>query len=101
MHTESTVGPAIWKALAVIVIVAGVAAVWWVVQHRDRRDYPATVRTNFISACTASSTADYCSCALEAIENKYTLGEYIVWESVALRGGQLPPDMIATVQNKC
>jgi len=61
------------------------------------RDYPAQVRSNFLSSCTVSAPAAACSCALERIEQAYTFDDFIDAEQEYRRTGVLPADMTAAM----
>lgn len=57
------------------------------------RDYPAAVRSNFLDSCSTSSPAAACTCALEEIEQAYTLGEFVDAEQDYARTGEFPARM--------
>ncbi len=63
------------------------------------RDYPAQLRSNFLSSCSNYAPASACSCALEKIEQEYTIDEFIEAEQDYLRTGVLPSDMMAAMVN--
>ncbi|WP_143571006.1 hypothetical protein [Tessaracoccus sp. ZS01] len=46
-------------------------------------DYPAEVRTNFLDACVAQpgATSSMCSKCLEAVEDEFSLGEFVELEA--------------------
>jgi hypothetical protein len=62
------------------------------------RDYPAEVRSNFLESCSTNSTAAACSCALEEIEQAYTLGEFVDAEQDYMRTGDFPARMTSIMQ---
>jgi hypothetical protein len=62
------------------------------------RDYPAEVRRSFMSACSVNTSQSVCSCALEEIEDEYTLDQFADLErQLADRGGQLTPTLQSIV----
>jgi hypothetical protein len=62
------------------------------------RDYPAEVRSNFLESCSTNSPAAACSCALEEIEQAYTLGEFVDAEQDYVRTGDFPARMTSIMQ---
>jgi hypothetical protein len=62
------------------------------------RDYPAEVRSNFLQSCSTNSPAAACACALEEIEQAYTLGEFIDAEQDYVRTGDFPSRMTSIMQ---
>jgi hypothetical protein len=62
------------------------------------RDYPADVRRAFLTNCTPSASEPVCSCALEEIEDEYTLEQFVDLErQLADRDGQLTPTLQSIV----
>lgn len=49
-------------------------------------DFPASYRTNFLSACMTSSTYERCFCALETMEANFTLDEVLEVEAAESYG---------------
>jgi hypothetical protein len=62
------------------------------------RDYPAEVRSNFLESCSTNSPVSVCSCALEEIEQAYTLGEFVDAEQDYVRTGDFPARMTSIMQ---
>lgn len=51
-------------------------------------DYPAEVTENFLASCTQAGTSqEVCQCALDKLEDKYSLDEF-TREAQSLQGGQ-------------
>ena len=55
--------------------------------------YPPEVVGNFMSACTARSDEGVCSCALDALERRYSVEQFLGLEA-RMRGGEMPKEMI-------
>jgi len=49
-------------------------------------DFPASYRTNFLSACMSESTYELCFCALETMEANFTLDEVLEVEAAESYG---------------
>jgi hypothetical protein len=69
--------------------------------HVDAADrYPAAIEANFVRGCTtAGATADYCRCALDHIEQTYTLAAFEDAERTTLAGGRTPEGMLNAVRD--
>ncbi len=58
------------------------------------RNYPSDVRQNFLEACrTAGSTASKCRCALELVEQEFTLSEFVQLDAEMARTGRVSSDL--------
>jgi hypothetical protein len=58
--------------------------------------YPPDVVQNFMSACTAGSDERVCRCALDALERRFTVEQFLGFEA-RMRGGEMPKEMIDAV----
>ena len=67
------------------------AAVWAGCRHADV--YPAEVVNNFMTECTTRSDARVCRCALDALERRFTLQQFLDFEA-RLRAGEVPKEMV-------
>jgi hypothetical protein len=63
------------------------------------RDYPVQVRSNFLASCSTNAPASTCACALEEIEQAYSLGEFVDAEQEFVSTGTLPPRLTAIIQD--
>ena len=64
------------------------------------RKYPAEVRSNFLNSCSSSGgSSSQCSCALEAIEKKYSLDDFVKLESRITQGQTV--DELTSIVLKC
>ena len=58
--------------------------------------YPPDVVRNFMSACTARSDERVCRCALDALERRFSVEQFLAFEA-RMRGGEMPKEMIDAV----
>ncbi|TMA34936.1 MAG: hypothetical protein E6J83_17900 [Deltaproteobacteria bacterium] len=58
--------------------------------------YPPDVVQNFMSACTARSDERICRCALDALERRFGIEQFLGLEA-HMRGGEMPKEMIDAV----
>lgn len=57
----------------------------------ESANYPAGVKSNFMTACVATSAdRSGCQCALDAFERSYTLDEFMAMDRVAANGYMAP-----------
>ena len=64
---------------------------------RSGRDYPADVRRAFMASCSVNGPQSACACALDRIEDEYTLDQFADLEQQIARSGQLPPTVQSIV----
>ncbi len=67
------------------------ATAWAGCRHADV--YPAEVVNNFMTECTTRSDAGVCRCALDALERRFTLQQFLDFEA-RLRAGEVPKEMV-------
>lgn len=62
--------------------------------------YPDEVRTNFLDSCNQSSggNTEACTCALESIEAKFSLEEFVALEQSMNNGTDVPAEITAAIQ---
>jgi len=58
--------------------------------------YPPDVVRNFMSACTARSDERVCRCALDALERRFSVEQFLGFEA-RMRSGEMPKEMIDAV----
>src|SRR5205823_2535245 len=58
--------------------------------------YPPEVVRNFMGACTARSEEGVCRCALDALERRFSVEQFLAFEA-RMRAGEMPKEMIAAV----
>ena len=58
--------------------------------------YPPDVVRNFMSACTARSDERVCRCALDALERRFSIEQFLGFEA-RMRGGEMPKEMMNAV----
>ena len=61
------------------------------------RDYPDTVRTNFLDACEEGSPSTTCECILDGLETIYTLEEFAALEQAYVATGEFGADFTQIV----
>ena len=60
----------------------------------ESREYPTSVRTEFVKACEASvSPGDFCACVFEKVQKQYTFEEFSVIES-KIHAEQAPVEFV-------
>ena len=60
--------------------------------------YPKDVENNFTDSCvSAGSTESACSCALQKIEDSYSITQFMAIEDSVRSGGTLPARMVSMV----
>ena len=82
-------------ALIVIVILSlavagGVAALGVRLARNHFERYPPPAEAGFLTQCEQSGSAQFCGCALHAIEKKYTFKEFSAFADRFAQTGQLP-----------
>ena len=58
--------------------------------------YPPDIVRNFMSACTARSDERICRCALDALERRFSIEQFLGFEA-RMRGGEMPKEMVDAV----
>ena len=58
--------------------------------------YPPEVVRNFMGACTARSEEGVCRCALDALERRFSVEQFLAFEA-RMRAGEMLKEMIAAV----
>ena len=91
--------------LIVIVIlslaVAGAVAALGVHLARNHFErYPAAAEAGFLTQCEQSGSAQFCGCALHAIEKKYTFDEFSAFSNRFANTGELPQGAVEAL-NSC
>lgn len=77
-----------WKRAAVAGAVAVVMAACGGGNGAGGTDYPPEVTENFLASCTQAGTSqEVCQCALDKLEDKYSLEEF-TREAVKLQQGE-------------
>jgi hypothetical protein len=60
-------------------------------QARKTADnYPADIRANFMDVCVIDGTKSACECALEKLESRYSLKQFIAVDALASQTGEIP-----------
>jgi hypothetical protein len=62
--------------------------------HQDV--YPADVVTNFMTTCTTRSPKPVCRCAIDAVQERFTLEQFRAFE-LRLQAGDLPKEIMDAV----
>jgi hypothetical protein len=69
--------------------------------NRDHRNYPASVRDSFLVSCAQQGGSDdRCKCALNAVEEAFTLADFTAFERSILAGG-FPQQLVDVVTKDC
>ena len=80
------------RRVAVVLLVLVVAAC------RKADVYPSEVVDNFMNNCTTQSSKKVCRCALDAIQQKFTLEQFLAVEARA-RAGEEPKELMDAVRD--
>ena len=64
--------------------------------RRSADVYPPDVVQNFMSECTARSNERACRCALEVLERRFSIEQFLGFEA-RMRGGEMPKEIIDAV----
>jgi len=68
----------------------------------NQREYPSTVRENFLNLCllTSGGQQKNCSCALNEVQKEFDLEEFVKLEIQMTNTGQLPEELAGVIA-KC
>ena len=66
-----------------------------------KNDYPADVVMNFMNSCSPGAGEEFCSCAIDKLQKKYTIDEYMKLESRIILGDQESVNKIADSTASC
>ena len=81
--------------------VAGVVAVLGVHLARNHFErYPPAAEAGFLTQCEQAGSAQFCGCALHALEKKYTYKEFSAFADRFANTGQLPQGAVEAL-NSC
>jgi hypothetical protein len=78
-------------------LVALLGALLAVACRRDPDVYPADVVANFLSNCTTRSDQAVCRCAIDQLQQRFTLEEFRRVEA-RMRAGEMPAEAVQAVQ---
>ena len=74
-----------------LLLLAGVLAC-----RRTADVYPPEIVRNFMTTCTTRSSERVCRCAIDALQQRYTLDEFTRFET-RMRSGEVPKEMMDAV----
>ena len=73
-----------------LAVAGGVAALGVHLARNHFERYPPAAEAGFLTQCEQSGSAQFCGCALHAIEKKYTYKEFSAFADRFARTGRLP-----------